>query len=67
MYLWAKIRSWHLTLAVLTTVDGRLLIPTLCGRYASAAFAREVESPSGEATCETCFRIRESRGRGDSA
>lgn len=56
-YLWVKIRSWHLSSTVLPY--RALGIPTLCGRIAPDAMAREIDPPAGEKSCETCFRVRE--------
>ena len=53
---WIKIRSWHL-IRTWTRVPGRAI--TLCGR--SAEGQESGEPPSDEATCESCFRIRERR------
>lgn len=61
-YLWAKIRSWHLTPATVPADSPPGVIRTLCGLYAPDDVARQAEPPNGEKTCETCFRVRESDG-----
>jgi hypothetical protein len=53
---WVHIRSWHI-IRTWTRVPGRAI--TLCGR--TVVGDAYPEPAGGEATCETCFRIREGR------
>lgn len=55
--MWVKIKSWHRVEFV--TRGG--LRKTYCGRYAPST-AETTDDLGNDASCESCFRVRESRG-----